>query len=216
MAAQANVPLAETGVALGVLDSLCAALLAAEDELNALDRAIGDGDHGGNLARAARSLLELRPELAALSLSEAITRAGRSVVMSVGGASGPLYGTLLMDLGKALPGDPALSDWAAAFSAGVEGVAKRGRSQEGDKTMLDVLAPASRALAEHASANPGDAASAMREAAAQGLGASRGLSAKRGRAAYVGERSIGHDDPGARSALLCIRIVADFILEKAE
>jgi dihydroxyacetone kinase-like protein len=216
MAAKSSIASEGDSLALDLLDALCGALLASEDALNALDRAIGDGDHGGNLARAARSLMILRSELIALSLNEAIIRAGRAVVMSVGGASGPLCGTLLMEMGKALPRDPALPDFAAAVSAGVDGVARRGRSQEGDKTMLDVLAPASRALAEHASAKAGAAVSAMRDAAAQGLEASRLLRAKRGRAAYVGDRSIGHDDPGAHSALICIRVVADFILEKTE
>lgn len=216
MAAQANPTPANPGAAFGALTALCSALLGAEDELNALDRAIGDGDHGGNLARAARSLTDLRPELIALPLSDAITRAGRAVVMSVGGASGPLYGTLLMEMGKSLPSDPSLADWATAFSAGVEGVARRGRAQEGDKTMLDVLAPAARALAERASAVPAAALSAMRDEAAAGLEASRGLQAKRGRAAYVGERSVGHDDPGARSALLCIGVITEFVLEKSQ
>ena len=215
-AMEASLSSANARSALGVLDALCSALIAAEDELNTLDRAIGDGDHGANLARAARSLAALRPELMALSLNEAITRAGRAVVMSVGGASGPLYGTLLMDMGKVLPGDPTQSDWAAAFSAGVAGVAKRGRSEEGDKTMLDVLAPASRVFTENAAESAAAAVSAMRDAAAHGLDGSRGLRAKRGRAAYVGERTVGQDDPGARSALLCIRVVADFISGKTE
>ncbi len=211
--AQSHNPAENTGAALELLDVLCTLLLGAEDELNGLDRAIGDGDHGGNLARASRSLSELRPELAELSMGEAVTRAGRAVVMSVGGASGPLYGTLLMEMGKALPDEPGPGDWAAAFAAGVDGVARRGRSAEGDKTMLDVLAPASRALSEEASADLHEALAAMRAAAEDGFETSRGLRAKRGRAAYVGERSVGHDDPGARSALLCVGAVADFLGE---
>ncbi len=214
-ASQTSLVPTDANAILDLMDVICSVLLSAEEELNALDRAIGDGDHGSNLARASRGLSQLRPELVALPLGEAVTRAGRTVVMSVGGASGPLYGTLLMEMGKALPEQPALSDWAVAFTAGVIGVAKRGRSAEGEKTMLDVLMPAAKALDEKAAnARPAEAVKSMVEAAAGGFDASRSLRAKRGRAAYVGERAVGHDDPGARSALLCISTIAKFISEK--
>lgn len=190
----------------GLIDGLAALLLASEAEFNALDRAIGDGDHGSNLARAARGLIEQRDALAAMAPAEALIVGGRAIVMSVGGASGPLYGTLLMEMGKALPADPTPAAWADAFAAGVAGAARRGRSEEGDKTMLDVLLPASRALPEGGLA-------AMRAAAEQGFAAQRGLQARRGRAAYVGERSIGADDPGAASAMRCLAAIADFFEE---
>ena len=118
-----------------------------------------------------------------------------------------------MEMGRALPESPAQSDWANAFTAGVGGVARRGRSAEGDKTMLDVLAPAARALRENTPGLLREAALAMSDAAKAGFESSRDLCAKRGRAAYVGERSSGHDDPGARSALLCITLIADFLSE---
>jgi len=195
------------------LNAVCKALIASEADLNALDRAIGDGDHGHNLSRAARSLLDMGEELSALPPGEMLARAGKSIVMSAGGASGPLYGTMLLEMGKALPAEPAATDWAAAFTAGVAGVARRGRSAEGDKTMLDVLAPVARSLEQNASVPAGTALAAMRVAAEEGLAAQRALRAQRGRAAYVGERSVGQDDPGAASSLLCISTVAQCLTE---
>ncbi|MBO9604163.1 MAG: dihydroxyacetone kinase subunit L [Novosphingobium sp.] len=197
--------------ALDALATLCQRLLAAEDELDALDRAIGDGDHGHNLSRAARRLDEVRDTLANLALPDLLRRAGSEIVMSVGGASGPLYGTLLMETGKALPVAPSLAEWATAFAAGVAGLAKRGRAAEGDKTMLDVLAPASRALAVHAGGGRAAALAAMQAAGRQGLEDARPLRARRGRAAYVGERAAGADDPGAASALLCLSTITELL-----
>jgi dihydroxyacetone kinase-like protein len=196
-----------------LIDVLARLLLASEADFNALDRAIGDGDHGSNLARAARGLIEQRDALAAMPPADALVAAGRAIVMSVGGASGPLYGTLLMEMGKALPADPTGAHWAAAFSAGVAGVARRGRSDEGDKTMLDVLAPAAEVFGQFAKADLPLALEAMRTAAEEGFAAQRGLRASRGRAAYVGERSIGADDPGAASALRCLSATVDFLGE---
>jgi dihydroxyacetone kinase-like protein len=201
MAAELNAPAIG-----GLIDVIAPLLLDAEADFNALDRAIGDGDHGSNLARAARSLIEQRDALAAMAPGEALIAGGRAIVMSVGGASGPLYGTLLMEMGKALPADPSPAAWAEAFTAGVAGAARRGRSEQGDKTMLDVLLPASRALPEGGLA-------AMRAAAEQGFAAQRSLQARRGRAAYVGERSIGADDPGAASSMRCLSAIVDYLEE---
>lgn len=202
-------------LAAELLGGICERLLASTAELNALDRAIGDGDHGDNLARAARRLLEVGDALAALPLPELIARAGKEIVMSVGGASGPLYGTLLLEIGKALPTDPRTSDWAAAFISGVEATARRGRSAEGDKTMIDVLAPAARALGGRAAGRT-EALHAMRDAARAAFEASRPLRARRGRAAFVGERTIGADDPGAASSLLCISTIVEYLTETPE
>lgn len=200
-------------LALAAISAVCERLLAAEARFNALDRAIGDGDHGHNLSRAASRLGEIHEELKALALPQMVQRAGKEIVMSVGGASGPLYGTLLLELGKALPAAPTLRDWAGAFAAGSEALARRGRAVEGDKTMLDVLAPAARALGANAEAGFATALVAMREAAGSGFDASRSLRAKRGRAAFVGERAIGADDPGAASALLCISTIVEVLGE---
>lgn len=206
----------ETGdsVMLELLEAVCGALLRREDELNALDREIGDGDHGSNMARAARGLRELRAGLAGKTPGTALAQAGNAIVMSSGGASGPLYGSLLMMMGRALPDDPALPDIARAFRAGVDEVARRGRSAEGDKTMLDVLVPAARALSENVGDGAPAALAAMLRAALGGLADQRSLRAARGRAAYVGERSIGHDDPGAASSAMCISVIADIVLQE--
>ena len=200
-------------IAAGILDRVCAMLLAEEARFNALDRAIGDGDHGHNLSRAARGLAEIRDEIARMPIDEMMMQAGKCVVMSVGGASGPLYGTLLLEIGKTLPLLPERADWAEAFTAGVAAVGRRGRSAEGDKTMLDVLSPAAAAF-EQDQGDLASAISAMVEAAKTGLEKARPLRAARGRAAFVGERSEGHDDPGAVSSLMCITTVAEALQER--
>ncbi|MBT2189101.1 dihydroxyacetone kinase subunit DhaL [Sphingobium nicotianae] len=207
---------ATQATALAILDALCARLIEAEAELNALDRAVGDGDHGHNLARAANALLAIRDELAPLSVPEMLKRAGKAVVMSVGGASGPLYGTLLLEQGKGLPeGEASRADWARAFTLAVEGVARRGKSAEGEKTMLDVLGPAARAFEGAVDQDFASALAALSQAAVDGHLHCRGLHASRGRAAYVGERSVGQDDPGATTAMICVQLVAAKLAEGA-
>ena len=195
----------EAAVALRCMRAVCAAMIEHEAELSGLDRAIGDGDHGSNVARAARALLDQADELACLPVGQGIERAGYTIVMTVGGASGPLYGSLLMAMGKVWPEPAALPGIAAAFAEGVAAVAKRGRSAAGEKTMLDVLLPASRALQE---SDARTALTTMVDAADAGLEATRPLVASKGRAAFVGERSVGHLDPGAASARLALHAVA--------
>ena len=193
-----------------LIDATAAAIGEEAEALTALDRAIGDGDHGINMKRGFDAILGQRDELAALPLAHAVQKAGMTLVMKVGGAAGPLYGSLLMSLGKALPDgtcDPAAL--AAAVGAGVEAVKKRGRSEAGEKTMLDVLVPVAAALA---AAGGGDAAAALaaaRAAAGAGLASTKPMRATKGRASYLGERSIGHLDPGARSSCLLVHVVAD-------
>lgn len=207
-------PRSTESLAIAVSTAVCERVLASEARFNALDRAIGDGDHGHNLSRAAMRLNQIREELAALDLPEFMKRAGKEIVMSVGGASGPLYGTLLLEIGATLPRRPAGHDWAQAFAAGVDALGRRGRAREGDKTMLDVLVPVARALSNNAKADNATMLAAMREAAEAGFDASRPLKARRGRAAFVGERSIGADDPGAASALLCISTIVESLGER--
>jgi dihydroxyacetone kinase-like protein len=179
------------------------------DELTALDQAIGDADHGVNMRRGFEEIGESLESLAGLPPGQQLQKAGMTLVMTVGGASGPLFGSLFMATGKALPDAPALADLAGALHAGVQSVKQRGRSDEGDKTMLDVLGPVARALAEAAARNdpPDTILVALRTCAAAGLEATRGLRARKGRASYLGERSIGHLDPGARSSALLIETV---------
>lgn len=174
------------------------AVIAHADELTDLDSAIGDGDHGHNMKRGMQAVLADIENLAKMSLPEALKAAGMLLVMKVGGASGPLYGTLFITLGKSLPERPGRDDLSAAFSAAIEAVKARGKSDTGQKTMLDVLAPVQAALADGADAvDISQAAEAARDATID-------MRAQRGRASFLGERSIGHMDPGARSSQIMI------------
>jgi len=188
----------------------CAATVAAHvEELTALDQAIGDGDHGLNMQRGLKAVAEAAEEIAALPFGKALHKAGMTLVMKVGGASGPLYGSLFMAMGKAGDEAPAApARLAEVFAAGVEAVKARGKSDAGAKTMLDVLVPVQAALAEG-----GDIA-AVRAAADGGLAATGPLRATKGRAAFLGERSIGHLDPGARSSALLVHAVCDVLEEE--
>jgi dihydroxyacetone kinase-like protein len=185
----------------------CEAVIAAHaEELTALDQAIGDGDHGLNMARGLGAVAAVADEIAALDFGEALKKAGTTLVMKVGGASGPLYGSLVMAMGKAaeeMPQDSAAA--AAMFAAGIEAVKARGKSDAGAKTMLDVLIPVLAAI------SAGGGISEARAAADAGLAATRDMRATKGRAAFLGERSIGHLDPGARSSQLLIHAVCDVL-----
>lgn len=189
------------------------AIVAHSDELTALDQAIGDGDHGVNMKRGFEALAAAADEIAALDPGPALQKAGMTLVMSVGGASGPLYGTLLMAMGKALPAARVgMADIAAAFAQGVAALAKRGKSQAGEKTMLEVLLPVADALS---GLSAGESLQALRDAADQGLAATKDMKATRGRASFLGDRSIGHLDPGARSSALLVHTLCDVIEGKA-
>lgn len=182
----------------------CAATISAHaDELTSLDQAIGDGDHGYNMKRGFDALLAEADALAAKPLPDALKAAGTKLVMTVGGASGPLFGTFLMALGKEMPASPGRPEFAAAFAKAVDAVAARGKSEAGQKTMLDVLYPVRDALA---AGKPEAEIAAVADAAAE---ATVSMKALRGRASFLGERSIGHMDPGSRSSALLVRTVAE-------
>lgn len=194
---------------LALLEAMAATVRAHAEELTALDQAIGDADHGINMRRGFDAIVESRDTLAGLPVGQMLQKAGMTLVMKVGGASGPLYGSLLMAIGKALPERPDLAAVAKAVEAGVQSVKQRGKSEAGDKTMLDVLVPVAEALST--AVEQGEAADRLLELlperAAAGLEATRALRAHKGRASYLGERSIGHLDPGARSSQLLIEAV---------
>ncbi|HEX3346660.1 MAG TPA: dihydroxyacetone kinase subunit DhaL [Acetobacteraceae bacterium] len=174
------------------------AVIAHEQELTALDQAIGDGDHGLNMKRGFAGIRENAEALAAKPLPEALRAAGTELVMKVGGASGPLYGTLLMTLGKEIAPDG--SNLPQAFALAVAAVMARGKSHPGQKTMLDVLVPVQHAL----EAGGADLGVRLPEIARQAAAATVPMLATRGRASFLGERSVGHPDPGARSAALMV------------
>lgn len=208
-------PDAATALAGDRLVAAAAAAIRAEAEhLTALDQAIGDGDHGLNMRRGFDALLEQQAELAALPLGQALQKAGMTLVMKVGGASGPLYGSLLMALGKAAPAGAA--DGAALrtmLQAGIAAVMARGKSTVGEKTLLDVLVPVEAALAAGLAAGEDLPALAARAKSAAGAAAeaTKPLRATKGRASFLGERSIGHMDPGACSSALLIATLCDFL-----
>jgi phosphoenolpyruvate---glycerone phosphotransferase subunit DhaL len=198
-------------LAARLLDAAVATIRDHAGELTALDQAIGDGDHGVNMRRGFDAIAAARDELAQLPLGQALHKAGMALVMKVGGASGPLYGSLLMAMGKAAPealhGPQAIADM---LSEGIEAVKKRGRSDVGAKTMLDVLVPALEALGAGGE-GAAELIARVRVAADEGLAATRDMKATKGRASYLGERSIGHLDPGARSSALLVAAVCDVL-----
>jgi len=173
-------------------------VIAHADELTELDQAVGDGDHGINMKRGFEAVRADAGTTAEKPLPDALKAIGTQLVMKVGGASGPLYGTLFMALGKAIA--PDASNLSDAFASAVEAVKSRGKSQPGQKTMLDVLAPVQLALAEGGPDLP-DRLPVVAVAAAD---ATIPMLATRGRASFLGERSIGHMDPGARSSALIV------------
>lgn len=182
--------------------ALAGSVIEHADELTSLDQAIGDGDHGLNMKRGFEAVLATLPDLADKSLPEMLKAIGMTLVMKVGGASGPLVGTFFMELGKALPEQPARADLIAATDKAITAVKARGRSDAGQKTLLDVLVPVQVVLAG------GGDAKAIAAEAAQAADRTTPMLAIRGRASFLGERSIGHMDPGSRSASLLIGAAA--------
>lgn len=185
------------------------------DQLTALDQAIGDGDHGVNMARGFREIAAQKDMLAVLPLGDALQQAGKTLVMKVGGASGPLYGSLLMEMGKAAPsGRPTLAELATMLEAGVAAVQRRGKAELGEKTMLDVLIPVSRMLRRLVQdGHDVDYGTRLVSVAAHALHRTSELQATKGRASFLGERSVGHIDPGACSSALLIGAVVRVVEE---
>ena len=206
------------------LRAFAAVVAEKREELTELDAAIGDADHGSNMDRGMQAVvgkldaLDARGEAgepaepAPGGIGALLKTVGMTLVSTVGGAAGPLYGTLFLDMGKAAGGAAELSvaQWAAAVEAGVRGVQARGKAELGDKTMIDALAPAAEAL--NAAAASGlslaDALQLAAVAAEQGMKATIPLVARKGRASYLGERSAGHQDPGATSSWLLMQAAA--------
>jgi len=184
------------------------ALLVAEnkDLLTDLDAAIGDGDHGANMDRGMRAVVGALDDTAPVTAAALFNKVGMTLVSTVGGASGPLFGTLFLRAGASF-GDTAeisLAQLAAALRAGLDGIVARGKAEAGDKTMYDALAPAVDAL-DSAVSEDMDKADALKlalVAAENGRDATTPMLARKGRASYLGERSVGHQDPGATTVAL--------------
>jgi dihydroxyacetone kinase phosphoprotein-dependent L subunit len=195
------------------IDEIARVVAAERDHLTRLDAAIGDADHGANLDRgfaAVKAALADRPPA---TPGAALTLVGTTLIRKVGGASGPLYGTAFRQMGKALgdAGEVSAAELAGALEAGLAGVQKLGSAVEGDKTMVDALAPAVRALADAVrdGVKPPEALEAAARAAREGARATVPLQARKGRASYLGPRSVGHEDPGAASTALIIGALRD-------
>ena len=184
-----------------------------KDYLTELDSAIGDADHGINMNRGFQAVLAKLDGRPTDDVGSLLKTVGMTLVSTVGGAGGPLYGTLFLQLGAATAGKDQIEpgDWATALEGAVSGVQARGKAELEDKTMIDALVPARdtfRAALEEG-ASFGDALRRAADAAEGGMKATIPLVARKGRASYLGERSAGHQDPGATSSWLLMKTVAD-------
>ncbi|WP_432995117.1 dihydroxyacetone kinase subunit DhaL [Dactylosporangium sp. CA-233914] len=179
---------------------------AEADRLTDLDAAIGDGDHGVNLRRGFEAVAAALDALEASSAGDVLGKTGTTLLSKVGGASGPLYGTVFRTLGKTLRQGGSFAD---GLQAGLDGVRQLGKAEVGDKTLVDALTPAIAAYAGAAGQGEAAAARAAADAARAGADSTVPLKARKGRASYLGERSVGHLDPGAASTALILESLAE-------
>ena len=193
------------------------AIAENKDSLTDLDSAIGDADHGINMNRGMTAVLAKLDVGESADVGALLKTVGMTLVSSVGGAGGPLYGTLFLRLGTAATGKAELTDedWVDMVAAGVEGVQVRGKAEPNDKTMVDALIPARDALAAAVAAGEpfAEALRASAAAAEEGMKATIPLVARKGRASYLGERSAGHQDPGATSSWLLMKTAAETLID---
>lgn len=181
--------------------------------LTKLDGAIGDGDHGTNMDRGMKKALEKLETTDGDDIGASLKAVGMALVSSVGGAAGPLYGTLFLQMGQSAAGKSELdlAGFTDALDAGVQGVIKRGKAEPGDKTMLDALGPALETLRGAGDDDVAEALSRAAQAAREGMEATVPMVARKGRASYLGERSAGHQDPGATSSHLLLKTAAEAV-----
>lgn len=198
------------------LGRMAETIIENKDFLTDLDREIGDADHGINMARGFQAVLEKVPSDNA-DIGLVLRKTGMALLSTVGGASGPLYGTAFMDAGKAVAGKVSLKpkDYRVILEAAVAGIQRRGKAVRGEKTMLDALMPALDAYTQKLEETESfaDAMDAACSEARAGVEFTKTIRATKGRASYLGDRSIGHQDPGATSATLLLEAVRDFLKE---
>ena len=181
-------------------------VIASAPELTSLDQAIGDGDHGTNMKRGFEAVLNKLDAISSQPFDEALKTIGKTLVMTVGGASGPLYGSFFLAAGEALSHSRQLpDDLAEVFDSGVSAVSARGRSQAGEKTMLDVLIPVLETL--KVGVGQPDLIERVRTTAGEAVERTAPMQATKGRASFLGPRSVGHIDPGARSSCVLVQAV---------
>jgi len=204
-----------------ILESLAAvqrAILANEAHIESLDRAIGDGDHFINVRRGCEVLVAMSPDLQGAPPAVALQKIGLKLLGTIGGASGPLISSFFLSMGKAVEGmaEPDRHQFAQAFAAGVEAIKTRGKADVGEKTMLDVLIPAARLLQRlvDEDAPLASLCGQMKEEAERNMLATKDMIATKGRAYFLGERALGHIDPGSKTCEVAIRAVCDTVAAK--
>ena len=188
-----------------VINACTQTLLDHVEELTELDSAIGDGDHGLNMKRGALAIRAKLPDLEAKNLNDALKTMGMTCMSTVGGSSGPVFGTLMVTLGKELPAQPAAPDIAKALAAGIAALSRLGKVEVGHKTLLDVLDPVQKVLA----AGGDDLVIRVKQCAFDSAQATAAMDAIKGRASFLGDRALGHVDPGSRSMALIIGALCD-------
>jgi phosphoenolpyruvate---glycerone phosphotransferase subunit DhaL len=197
-----------TPLILSIADAIFKAIIAHEADIESLDRAIGDGDHYINMKRGNEVIAAMHDDLIDLSPADAFNKIGVILLSTIGGASGPLFGSFFMSMGKTLNenGSDTPLQIAAGFAAGVQAIMKRGKAQLGEKTMLDVLIPVSTTFTTMAASDKSinNICGAIMDAASEGLASTKNMIATKGRAAGLGERAIGHLDAGAKSCEVMI------------
>ena len=196
-----------------IIEGMAKKIEAEKDYLTQLDNEIGDGDHGINLARGFEAVEKKLPSLAGGDIGALLKGVGMQLVSTVGGASGPLYGTAFMKAGMACKGLTELDGPAfiKAMEAAVDGIKMRGKATEGEKTMLDALCPALKVMQDEVAAGKSlkEALQDATAAAEKGVEYTKTIIATKGRASYLGERSLGHQDPGATSSLYLLQVLAE-------
>lgn len=202
-----------------IVSPICNSIIENKEHLNALDAAIGDGDHGTNMARGSQAILDKIDSLNTLPYADALNQMAMILISSVGGASGPLYGTALMKFGMALKKSDSLDPdtFKEALNSAVEGIKMRGKSDYGCKTMLDVLIPASDLF--NSSFTGDNLLSVLKDMSTEGVKGVEytvGIKATKGRASYLGERSIGTADPGATSSSIILTSLYNIFDSKKE
>jgi phosphoenolpyruvate---glycerone phosphotransferase subunit DhaL len=191
-----------------IIQAATQTLIDHVDELTALDQAIGDGDHGLNMRRGALAIQAKMELLRTQSLNDALKTMGLACMSTIGGSSGPVFGTLLVTLGKELPAQPSAADMARALDAGIKALTRLGKAEVGQKTLLDVLDPVRQVLAS-ADLNDPELLARVRQCANDSVQATAQMEAGRGRSSFLGDRALGHIDPGSRSMALIINSICD-------
>jgi phosphoenolpyruvate---glycerone phosphotransferase subunit DhaL len=194
---------------LPLIQAATQTLIDHVDELTALDQAIGDGDHGLNMRRGAQAIQAKSDLLATQSFNDALKTMGMTCMSTIGGSSGPVFGTLLVTLGKELPAQPSAADMARALDAGIKALTRLGKAEVGQKTLLDVLDPVRRVLADAGDLKGHELLARVRQCADDSARATAQMEAGRGRSSFLGDRALGHIDPGSRSMALIIGSICD-------